>query len=111
MWYSYDSDHKTAVTTKTFNYEDTMTVPIKNKTELNDESEIIVRSLKQPTVGDVKINGDTVELVVEKEMGVEIVGEGKIRVSIEDDEYDYEEVFDDEKLDEVINEIDTEYLN
>ena len=110
VWYSYDSDKKTAVTTKTFNYTDTLNVPIKNDGELNNDSEIIVRSLKQPTVSEVKINGSEVELIVEKEMGVEIVGEGKIKVTIEDDEDDYEEVFDDDKLDEVIGEIDTEYL-
>lgn len=111
VWYSYDSDHKTAVTTKTFNYTDTMTVPIKNDGDFNNDSEIIVRSLKQPTVNDVKINGSEVELVIEKEMGVEIVGEGKLKVTIEEDEDDYEEVFDDEKLDEVVDQIDTEYLN
>ena len=111
VWYSYDSDHKTAVTTKTFNYSETINVPIKNEGEFNGDSEIIVRSLKQPTVSDVKINGSEVSLIVEKEMGVEIVGEGKIKVTIEEDEDDYEEVYDDEKLDEVIEQVDTEYLN
>ena len=111
VWYSYDSDHKTAVTTKTFSYNDSLNVPIKNKVEINDDAEIIVRSLKQPTVSDVKINGDNVELKIEKEMGVEIVGEGKIKVTIEEDTDDYDEIFDDDKLDDVINEIDTEYLD
>lgn len=111
VWYSYDADRKTAVTTKTFNYTDSLNVPIKNESEFNDESEIIVRSLKQPTVSDVKINDNEVLLSVEKELGVEIVGEGKIKVTIEEDEDDYEEVFDDEKLDEVVEQIDTEYLN
>ena len=111
VWYSYDSDHKTAVTTKTFNYIDSMNIPVKNDGTLNDESEIIVRSLKQPTVSEVKINGSDVDLIIEKEMGVEIVGEGKIRVTIDENEDDYEEIFDDEKLDEVVEQIDTEYLN
>lgn len=111
VWYSYDSDHKTAVTTKTFNYTDSMNIPVKNDGTLNDESEIIVRSLKQPTVSEVKINGSDVDLIIEKEMGVEIVGEGKIRVTIDENEDDYEEIFDDEKLDEVVEQIDTEYLN
>ncbi|MBR5662835.1 MAG: outer spore coat protein CotE [Bacilli bacterium] len=111
VWYSYDSDHKTAVTSKTFNYTDSMNVPIKSESEFNDESEIIVRSLKQPTVSDVKINGNEVSLVVEKEMGVEIVGEGKIKVTIEEDEDDYEEIYDDDKIDEVVEQIDTEYLD
>ena len=102
VWYSYDSDHKTAVSTKTFNYTDTMNVPIKSSGEFNDASEIIVRSLKQPTVNDVKINNGNVELEIEKEMGVEIVGEAKIKVTTEDDEDDYEEIFE---------QIDTEYLD
>ena len=111
VWYSYDSDHKTAVTTKTFNYTDSMNIPVKNDGTFNEESEIIVRSLKQPTVSEVKINGGDVDLIIEKEMGVEIVGEGKIRVTIDENEDDYEEIFDDEKLDEVVEQIDTEYLN
>lgn len=111
VWYSYDSDHKTAVTTKTFVYNDSMNVPIKNSGIFNDESEIIVRSLKQPTVNDVNIEGNDVKLIIEKEMGVEIVGEEKIKVSIEDDEDDYEEIVDEAKIDEVVEQIDTEYLN
>lgn len=110
VWYSYDSDHKTAVTTKTYTYNDSINVPIKSNGEFNQNSEIIIRSLKQPTVSNAVIDSNNVKLTIEKELGVEIVGEGKIKVSIEDDEDDYEEVFDDNKLDEVIDEIDTEYL-
>ena len=110
VWYSYDSDHKTAVTTKTYNYSDEMNVPIKNNATLNNESEIIVRSLKQPTVNDVKINNSNFELIIEKELGVEVVGEAKIKVTTEEDEDDYEEIIDDDELDNVVKEIDTEYL-
>lgn len=111
VWYSYDSDHKTAVTSKTFNYTDSLNAPIKKDGEFNDNSEIIVRGLKQPTVNDVKIVNNEVNLIIEKEMGVEVVGEGKIKVSIEEDEDDYEEVFDDGKIDEVVEQIDADYLN
>ncbi len=110
VWYSYDSDHKTAVSTKTYNYEDIMNIPIKNNATLTDSSEIIVRSLKQPTVSDVKVVNGDVKLLVEKELGVEIIGEAKIKVSIEDDEDDYEELIDDSEVDNIINEIDEEYL-
>lgn len=111
VWYSYDSDHKTAVTSKTFNYTDVMNVPIKNNATLTDSSEIIVRSLKQPTVSDVKIVDDEVNLVIEKELGVEVVGEAKIKVSIEDDEDDYEEIVDDSDIDNIVEQIDEDYLN
>lgn len=114
VWYSYDSDTKTAVTTKSVDYQDKMPVRLKDNTVLTNNEEIIVRSLKQPSVSNVTINGDTVDLVIEKELGVEVIGDTKIKVSIEDDEDDYEEINDDEVIsnnDEVaIDEIDEEYL-
>ncbi len=110
VWYSYDSDTKTAVSTKNFTYTDKMNIPIKNSGILDKNSEIIVRSLKQPTVSDVKVVNGDVKLLVEKELGVEIIGEAKIKVSIEDDEDDYEELIDDSEVDNIINEIDEEYL-
>lgn len=110
VWYSYDSDTKTAVTTKKYNYNEVMNVPIKNSATLTNSSEIIVHSLKQPTVSDVKIEGDAVNLKIDKELGVEIVGEGKIKVSIEEDEDDYEEIIDDENIDNIVEQIEPEYL-
>ena len=114
VWYSYDSDTKTAVTTKSVDYQDKMPVRLKDNTVLTNNEEIIVRSLKQPSVSNVTINGDTVDLVIEKELGVEVIGDTKIKVSIEDDEDDYEEINDDEVIsnnDEVaIDEIDEEYF-
>ena len=87
-----------------------MNIPIKNNGILSNSSEIIVHSLKQPTVSDVKINEDKVHLKIEKELGVEVVGEGKIKVSIEEDEDDYEEIIDDEKLDNIVEQIEPDYL-
>ena len=111
VWYSYDNDHKTAVTTFNYSYNDIMNVPIKNNANITDRSEIIVRSLKQPTVSDVKINNNSFELSIEKELGVEVVGEAKIKVTTEDDFDDYEEVFDDNDIDKVLDEVNEEYLN
>jgi len=111
VWYSYDSDHKTAVSTKTYNYEESMNVPVRNKSSLNNNSEIIVRSLKQPQVADVKIEGSNVVLEVENELGVEIVGDEKIKVNIEDNYDDYDEIIDEDEIDNVVNEVNEEYLN
>ena len=44
VWYSYDNDTKTAVSTQRFTYTDRMNVPLKNDTVLDNNSEIIVRS-------------------------------------------------------------------
>lgn len=110
VWYSYDSDHKTTVTTKNYIYDEEYNIPLKNNVSILDESEIIVRSLKQPTVSDVKIKDNKFELIIEKELGVEVVGESKIKVPVEDDYDDYEEIVDDGDIDKVVEEIDTEYL-
>lgn len=109
VWYSYDSDKKTAVTTKNFSYTDALNVPLKENAHLNSASEIIVRCLKQPTVSNVEIVGNSVKLDIEKEMGVEVVGDAKVKISVEDDEDEYEEIFDN-NIDEAINEIDEDYL-
>lgn len=114
VWYSYDNDTKTAVSTGTFSYQDKMPVRLKDNTALTNKEEIIVRSLKQPTVTNVSVNDGIVKLNVEKELGVEIIGDTKIKVSIEEDEDDYEIVTDEEimtdKDEDAIEEIDEEYL-
>ncbi len=109
VWYSYDNDTKTAVSTKRFSYLDKITVPIKNGNLLDNTNEIIVRSLKQPTVSKADIKGNDIELTIEKEMGVEIVGNTKVKISVEDIEDDYEEVLD-EELSNEIDSINEDYL-
>lgn len=111
VWYSYDNDSKTAVSTKKFNYTDKMNVPLKNDTILDNTSEIIVRSLKQPTVSNATIKNGEVILTIEKELGVEIVGNTKVKISVEDVDDDYEEVIDDNFIDEQIEELNEEYLD
>ena len=114
VWYSYDNDTKTAVSTQVFNYQDKMPVRLKDGSTLSNNDEIIVRSLKQPTVTNVSVTDGVVKLNVEKELGVEIVGDTKIKVSIEDDEDDYEVITDEEIMtvedETAIEEIDEEYL-
>jgi len=112
VWYSYDNDSKTAVSTKRFNYNDIMNIRLKDNKVITDKSEIIVRSLKQPTVTEVKVDEGLVKLSIEKELGVEIVGDTKLKVSVEEDEDDYEVITDEAiEVDEVIDQIDEDYLN
>ncbi len=110
VWYSYDTDKKTAVTTENFNYSDTLNIPIKSDANIDSASEIIVRCLKQPTVSNVFIENNNVKLDIEKEMGVEIVGDAKVKISVEDDYDDYEEIMDDEDIEEIIDNVDDNYL-
>ena len=113
VWYSYNNDTRTAVTTKSFRYEDKMNIRLKDGAKLSDASEIIVRSLNQPTVTDVSVDNGVVALTVEKELGVEVVGNTKLKVSVEEEEDDYEVLddFDDNTVDEEIDTVEEDYLN
>lgn len=108
VWYSYDNNTKTNVLVNRFNYQDVMNVKIKDNGEINNSSDIIIRSLTQPSVVDVNVDGNDIKLKVHKEMGAEIVGDTKVRVSVEEDYDDYEEIDDYENIDEVLEQIDEE---
>jgi len=111
VWYSYDNDTKTTVSTKRYSYTDKINVNLKDNTGLTNSNEIIVRSLRQPTVSDVKIENNLVDINIEKELAVEVIGDTKLKVSIEELDDDYDVVDDNDLTDEIIDEIDEEYLN
>ena len=108
VWYSFDNDSKTTVSTQNFNYTDTLKVHLKET--INDGKEVIVRSLKQPTVTDVKIENGKIEMTVEKELVVEVVGNTKIKVPVEDNMDDYEDLTEEINADEEINKVTDSYL-
>lgn len=114
IWYSYDNDTKTAVTTSKQPYQEKMNIKLKEESVLTSSSEIIVRSLKQPTVSDVTIENNKVNLKIDKELGIEIVGDTKVRVSVSDDIDDYDIIVDEELNqninDEIDQEVNEEYL-
>ena len=113
VWYSYDNDTKTNVSKETYNYNET--IPVHLKENINDGKEVIVRSLKQPTVNEVKIDNDQIKLSIDKELAVEVVGNTMIRVPVEAISDDYEEIIEpnEEKTVEVeqIDEVNEEYLD
>lgn len=105
IWYSYDDDKKTAVATKNIAYSEMVSIKTKEGTSL-DGSDIIVRALKQPTCGNVKAKDDVIEFDIEKEMGIEVVNDEKVKIAIEDDDDVWDTIEDDEQ--EVIEKIDKE---
>ncbi len=109
VWYAYDNDTKTKVNTKKFGYNELLNVPLKDEATLTNTSEIIVRSLKQPTVTNVSVSDGNIVLDIEKELGVEIVGDTKIKVPVEDTYDDYEEIVDEGEV-ENIDEVNEDYL-
>lgn len=100
VWYSYDNDSKTAVTTRNFSYQEILKLRVKDHDSLTNENEIIVRSLKQPTVQDVNIKDNEVHLSIEKELGVEIVGESKVKIAILEDELPWDDIEEEPDIDE-----------
>ena len=100
VWYSYDNDSKTAVTTRSYTYQEQLRLRVKDYDSLTNDNEIIVRSLKQPTVQDVNIKGNEVYLNIEKELGVEIVGESKVKIAILEDELPWDEIEEEPEIDE-----------
>lgn len=108
IWYSYENDSKTTVVNKKIEYNEAFHVKTKENTSLTGDTDIIVRSLKQPTCNNVQIDNDgTIHFDIEKELGVELVGETKVKIAIEDDEEPWEEI-EDEPTEEVMKEIDNQ---
>ena len=105
IWYSYDNDTKTDVIKNTNTYHEV--VNMQNDEEV-ENSEIIIRSLKQPNCTNVEIENGTINYTVEKELGVELVGDVFVKIAdnSEDLEDDWNEILDQnpEKIEEEIEE-------
>lgn len=105
IWYSYDNNSKTTVESKTITYNDSFNVKLKENTDLSSDTDIIVMPLKQPNCSKVDISDSKITFDIEKELGVEIVGETKVKISVEEDEEPWEEI--EELTDKDIKEIDS----
>lgn len=107
VWYSYDNDTKTTVTTKNITYtaEESLTVEQKG---INNK-DIIIRSLKQPTCISAKEEGNIINLEIEKELGIEIIGDTKVKISLVDEEETWDNL--DDKTTDELDKIDTNYIN
>jgi len=105
IWYSYDNDSKTAVVNKNISYDDLFNVKLRENSDLSSDTDIIVRTLKQPNCLGVNINEKSILFDIEKELGVEVVGETKVKIAIEEEE-DPWDIIDDELSSKDIEEID-----
>ena len=114
IWYSYDNNTKTDVASTNVNYEERVNVKLKDEATLNNNSEIIVRSLRNPNCIEVSSNGNIINYEIEKELGIEIVGDTKVRILTNDEEDDYdilESVVDEEKISkEIDNSVNEDFL-
>ena len=106
IWYSYENDSKTTVINKQIKYNELFNVKVKQNAGLTGDTDIIVRALKQPSCSKVNIEDDgKITFDIEKELGVEIVGETKMKIAIEEDEEPWEDL-DNEVTEDIEKEID-----
>jgi spore coat protein E len=109
IWYSYENNTKTNVVSKKMYYEEKVKVKVK---EMNDTSEVIIRSLKNPTCTDVSNVGKTIKYTISKELGIEVVGDTKIRIAVSNTEEDYDIIIDEEEINnEIDKSINENYIN
>jgi len=71
--------------------------------------DIIVRSLKQPTCISAKEDGNNINLEIEKELGIEIIGDTKVKISLVEEEETWD-ILDGDSTSE-IETINTNYIN
>ena len=91
IWYSYDNDTKTEVLREKKEYREV--VHMKDVEDVEGES-IIVRSLKQPSCIHAEIIEDTISYTIEKELGIELVGDIKVKIEATLDEDPWDEIVD-----------------
>ena len=112
IWYSYDNNTKTNVVSKKMFYEEKVRVKVRENGDLNDDSEIIIRSLKNPTCIDVSNEDKTIKYTISKELGIDIVGDAKIRIPVSNTEEDYDLIIDEDAVnDEIDKSVNINYLD
>lgn len=98
IWYSYDNDTKTDVVKATHTY--TEIVKMRDVESDYDNSSIVVRSLTDPRCIKVDIDGNTINYEVELELGIELVGDVKVKIAVDENLDDYN-LIEEEKKEEV----------
>ncbi len=107
IWYSYDNDTKTEVLKETKTYKENINVQGVNNSIENEE--VIIRSLSGPSCSKAEINGNTISCIIDKTLGIELVGDTKVRINTLDEVDDWQEIIDNDttiekRIDEEVNE-------
>ena len=113
IWYSYDNDSKTTVINKKIDYNELVNIKIKEDSDLSNDTDIIVRVLKQPTCSKVSIKeNNNISFDIEKELGVELVGDARVKISVEGDEDPWEDLNEElsEEQEKEIDNINENYI-
>lgn len=105
IWYSYANDTQTLVSKQTITYDELLNVARRRESNITEDSEVIVRSLKNPTCTKVEINNGLIEYDIEKELGIELVGDAKVRIAVDEEEDDWDEIEEEQVETSIMEEI------
>ena len=94
IWYSCLDDTKTEVIKQTNTYKESVILPINNNGGLSSDNEVIIRSLKQPNCIKAEIDNGSINYTVEKELGIELVGDTKVKIAVDDIEEPWQDLKD-----------------
>ena len=109
IWYSYDDDTKTDVVKESHEY--TEIVKMRDVNKEYDNTNIVVRSLTDPKCVSVDIDGNTINYQVDLELGIELVGDVKVKIAVSDDLDDYDLIEEEKSVDKEIEaEVNPDYL-
>ena len=102
IWYSCENDTKTEVVKDSVSYKEKVNMPTINLDDV-DNKEVVIRSIKQPTCTKCEIDSNNIKYSISKDLGIEIVGDVKVKIQYENIQDNWEELSDNEKIN---NEID-----
>ena len=118
VWYSCENDSKTEVYRDKTTYSEEVNIPTTSNDDDISNEDVVIRSLKQPSCTRCEIIDGNIEYTVEKEMGVEIVGDVKVKIAYETEEDPWDNLEGEISKDkqetiekEIDNEVNEEYLN
>ena len=102
IWYSCGGDTKTEVIREKTKYDEEVNVPNTKTDDILNE-DVIIRSLKQPTCIKCDIVDGKIEYTVEKELGVELVGDIKVKIAYDEEEDPWDSLTDDTDNEKIID--------
>lgn len=108
IWYSYDNNTKTLVSKQTITYDQLLNIAKKRESNINEKVEIIIESLKDPVCTKVEIKDGKIEYDIEKELGIEIVGDAKVRIAVDEGEDKWDDILDENEEQDLMQEIEKE---
>ena len=108
IWYSYDNDTKTDVLKESQSYREV--VRMRNLDDDVTGEQIIVRSLKQPTCSDISISNRSIHYTIEKELGIEVVGDVKVKIEANEEEDPWDEIIDENSDDKLDDELTDDFI-